>query len=88
VKVAEIYIAPTGALVPVEHRIDGFGELRATALVDAARIDPDVLITVLNRHATGFYNLLGSFLMFSIFDAAKIREQNFFLLPGVRKYGI
>ena len=43
----EVDVADVGAGVVMEHGIDGFGELRATGLVDAACVGPGPVEAVL-----------------------------------------
>src|SRR5437868_14536164 len=42
----KIYIANCGTLVPSEHSVDGFRKLRTAALLDAARVYPNILVTI------------------------------------------
>ena len=39
-------IADLGVAVPVEHRVDGLGQLGAAGFIDTAGVDPDVAVTV------------------------------------------
>ncbi len=55
--VVQISIADLGLGVSLEHRIDGFGELGAAGLVNAAGIDPYPVMTVSVRDATGLPDL-------------------------------
>ena len=48
--VPEVRVAQVRAPVPLVHGVDRLGQLRAARLVDAARIDPDVLEAVSPRH--------------------------------------
>ena len=48
-------------LVPREHRVDRLRELFAARFVDAARIDPDIIESVLLRSGTATLELLETF---------------------------
>ena len=55
--IRQIGVADLGEVVLAKHGVDGFGQLSAAALVDAARINPDVAIAVLGRLLIGILDL-------------------------------
>ena len=57
VHVLEVGVAHGRLLVPRVHGVDGLGHLGAALLVDAARVDPDVVVAILGRLAAGVRDL-------------------------------
>jgi hypothetical protein len=74
-------------LVPLVHRINGFGQLSAAALVDTACIYPSVAESRFASQGTGHSNLVITLLAFE--SAADIvLVCHFFQVPSVRQYRI
>jgi hypothetical protein len=78
-------VANLGPLVPAKHGVDGFGQLRAAALIDAACIDPCILYSFCFSHLTCFVYLLKALhtrRQMSAVDIVRVRNLLFF--PRVR----
>ena len=49
--------ADIGVLVPTEHRVDGFQQLGAARLIDAARVNPYVVVAICESDFAEFLDL-------------------------------
>jgi len=50
-------VAHSGLAIPGKHGVDGLGELGAAGLVDAARVDPDIIVAVVEGNLSTLEHL-------------------------------
>ena len=75
-RIGKVRIADPRPVIPLEHGINGLGELGATRLVDAARIDPDPFEPVFERLSTAVFDLPPPELQTCVVKAAHVREDD------------
>jgi hypothetical protein len=80
VDILQICIAGRWLLIPAVHRVDGFGELNATTLVNTTGVDPDIIYWLIATLRTGELNLLGSMLFLPV-RSVDIDESNLIFAP-------
>lgn len=89
VDIRQVSYTYRGIFVVFEHRVDGFGKLGATAFVDTACIDPSILATIRRAsHVSKTENLLVALKMRVVRLSRPVVVADFFVFPGVGKYGI
>lgn len=90
-EIREVDVADIGISVPGKHAVDGLGQLGATRLVDATRVDPNVGVASLSRLLAAGHDFLCACLgAFSecVATIANVFEENLFFIPRVREDGI
>src|SRR5262249_8258215 len=91
--VDQVGVTHLGIAVPLEHGVDGLGKLGAAALVDAARVDPDISIAVATRLGAAVAHLGEAFLPADRDAVAPagfphVFEEDLVVGPRVRENGV
>jgi hypothetical protein len=84
-EVLKIGNAALGLLVPLKHGVDGLAQLGAAGLVDAARIDPDMVHSLGQCELTYGLDLLESPLLGSHGQILHVLECDLVVAPRVRE---
>ncbi|KAL2128417.1 hypothetical protein VTI74DRAFT_9219 [Chaetomium olivicolor] len=63
VDIGKVGVTPGRALIPPEHGVDSLGEFGAAAYVDAASVNPDVVVSILLGPVAAALDLCEAFLM-------------------------
>ena len=74
-------------MIPLKHGIDRLGQLGAARLIDAARVNPDILPALTRRQGTASFDL-GKSGHFVTIAALHVLERYLFLSPCVREDSI
>src|SRR5438034_1159470 len=82
--ISQVCVAHYGFLIPMVHGVDGFRELCAACLVNAASVYPDVFESVGCSDAAGIFDLRISYL-FCRMSTLYILKSNFLSFPCMRK---
>jgi hypothetical protein len=83
----QVRIANLRVLVLCVHGVDGLGELGAAAFIDAARIDPDVAITITESMPAAVLQFRVALLR--VCEAAvHVGEGDFVVRPSVGQDGV
>src|SRR3569833_546721 len=85
-----IGITDGGVLVPAEHGVDGLLQLDGVGLIDAARIDPDMQVTISSRLLAASSDLSWPTSRVLVSVSNDILEGQLLMIfpPCVRQYGV
>ena len=86
--VAQVGQAAGGVAAPAEHGVDGFGQLGAAGLVDAAGVDPHVDAPPLSGRRAALEDLRPSAELLPARNVVEEGEGDFFVFPRGEKDGV